>query len=270
MTPPSDANPEPPEEVTPDVPAPDEPTSPEEIPTPQPDPSDEAEEPSDAPTDVEDNATDISPTDPQDTQQPSEPTDTPSEEQTSNPTEEPSSDTSNEEDNQQQQIEESEPTNQTSESSEPPKSPDSLPESTPLLPSPALLVPRVQVDQAGIPNGGIQFFGTKSQPQVIGEDGNLTPPPPEPGSGLPIPPDAITITETFIGQPGGITFNSPDVAVPVEPIEVSVEIPGAQALADAYVALANVGNDMSPITRKKAKKVLVATLVVAVVGRRFK
>jgi hypothetical protein len=83
---------------------------------------------------------------------------------------------------------------------------------------------------------------------------------------LPIPPDAITTTETFIGQAGGVTFNSPDIAVPVEPIELNIEIPGvgeaAQALANTYVALANVGNDMSPITRKKAKKVLLATLIV--------
>jgi hypothetical protein len=28
-----------------------------------------------------------------------------------------------------------------------------------------------------------------------------------------------------------------------------------------YVDLANVGNDMSPVTRQKAKKILVATLV---------
>jgi hypothetical protein len=97
-----------------------------------------------------------------------------------------------------------------------------------------------------------------------------------PGSGDPIPPDAITITETFIGQPGGTTFNAPDVAVPVEPIVVNIDIPGvgdaAQAVADAYVALANIGNDMSPVTRKKAKKILVATIVasgIAQLRRRF-
>jgi len=144
--------------------------------------------------------------------------------------------------------------------------PDSLPEDKPKVPPSNLLVPRIQVDIAGVENGGIEFFGTKSQPQVIGEDGRLTPPPPPPGSGLPIPPDAITTTETFIGQAGGVTFNSPDIAVPVEPIELNIEIPGigeaAQALANTYVALANVGNDMSPITRKKAKKVLLATLIV--------
>ena len=126
--------------------------------------------------------------------------------------------------------------------------------------------PHVQVDKPGVENGGIEFFGTKSQPQVINEDGTLTPPPPLPGSGDPIPPDAITTVETFIGQPGGTTFNAPDIAVPVLPIEVNIEIPGvgeaAQAVADAYVALANIGNDMSPITRKKAKKILLATLIV--------
>ena len=50
---------------------------------------------------------------------------------------------------------------------------------------------------------------------------------------------------------------------------VTVAIPGAQALADAYVALANIGNDMSPITRKKAKKVLVLTAAVVAFRRRF-
>jgi hypothetical protein len=85
---------------------------------------------------------------------------------------------------------------------------------------------------------------------------------------LPIPDDAITVAETFIGQPGGMTFNSPDVAVPVDPIIVSVPIPGAQALANAYVALANIGNDMSPLTRKKAKKILVTTIVAGALIRR--
>ena len=53
-------------------------------------------------------------------------------------------------------------------------------------------------------------------------------------------------------------------------------IPGAgqaiEAMGQAYAALANIGNDMSPITRKKAKKILVATLVVgqiAALRRRF-
>ena len=180
-----------------------------------------------------------------------------------------------------------------------PNSPDSLPIDTPLLPDAEDLVPGVQVDIAGVENGGIEFYGTQSQPQVIGEDGQLTPPPPPPGSGLEIPEGAITITETFIGQPGGVTFNAPDVAVPVipsfvcktisdetgnqkhidldgneHPIDLCTflpealnAIPGAaeavQALGDAYAAVANIGNDMSPITRQKAKKILVATLVVS-------
>ena len=149
---------------------------------------------------------------------------------------------------------------------------------------------------------------TKSQPQVIGEDGKLTPPPPPPGSGLPIPPEAITTTETFIGQPGGTTFNAPDIAVPVLPSYVCTDItkedgtvvhididgnehpveqctylpaaldiiPGAgqavQAIGQAYAALANIGNDMSPVTRKKAKKVLITTVIVGQIAglrRRF-
>ena len=137
-----------------------------------------------------------------------------------------------------------------------------------------VLVPHIQVDKPGVENGGIEFFGTKTQPQVVGEDGQLTPPPPTPGSGDPIPPDAITTTETFIGQPGGTTFNAPDIAVPVEPIVVDISIPGigdaAQALANTYVALANIGNDMSPITRKKAKKILIATIVAGAMTRRIK
>jgi hypothetical protein len=147
-----------------------------------------------------------------------------------------------------------------------PNNPDSLPDDIPKLPEEQALKPHTQEDKPGVENGGIEFYGTKTQPQVIGEDGNLTPPPPAPGSGDPIPPDAITTTETFIGQPGGTTFNAPDIAVPVQPIEVNIDIPGvgqaAQAMADVYVAMANIGNDMSPITRKKAKKILVATLVV--------
>lgn len=179
-----------------------------------------------------------------------------------------------------------------------PNSPDSLPTDEPLLPPQEALKPHIQQDKAGVENGGIQFFGTQSQPQVIGEDGQLTPPPPPPGSGLEIPPDAITTTETFIGQVGGVTFNSPDIAVPVEmtyvcqtfvgedgvevhldtdgnphPIEQCTFLPAAldlipgadeaiQAVGAAYTALANIGNDMSPITRKKAKKILLATLIV--------
>jgi hypothetical protein len=143
----------------------------------------------------------------------------------------------------------------------------------PELPDSSLLVPRVQVDQAGVLNGGIEIYGTPAQPQVIGEDGKLTPAPPLPGSGGYLDPEAITTAETFIGQPGGVTFNSPDIAVPVGPIEINLDIPGigdaAQALANTYVALANVGNDMSPLTRKKAKKILVATIFVgAIMNRR--
>jgi hypothetical protein len=138
------------------------------------------------------------------------------------------------------------------------------------------LVPHIQQDIKGVENGGIEFFGTKDAPQVVGEDGQLTPPAPAPGSGDPIPADAITTEDTFIGQPGGTTFNAPDIAVPVEPIEINIEIPGVgetvQAFADAYVAMANIGNDMSPITRKKAKKILIATLVAGQISqlrRRF-
>ena len=50
-------------------------------------------------------------------------------------------------------------------------------------------------------------------------------------------------------------------------------IPGAgeaiQALGAAYANLANIGNDMSPLTRKKAKKVLVLTAAVVAFRRRF-
>ena len=156
-----------------------------------------------------------------------------------------------------------------------PNSPDQLPETTPKEAPAEVLVPHVQVDVAGVENGGIAFYGTKSQPQVVQEDGTLTPPPPPPGSGLPIPEEAITIVDTFIGQPGGVTFNAPDVAVPVElvPVEVPAAldaIPGAgeaiQAVNAAYVALANIGNDMSPVTRKKAKKILVITAVISQVA----
>jgi hypothetical protein len=155
-----------------------------------------------------------------------------------------------------------------------PNNPNSLPIDIPKVPESNLLTPHIQADKAGVENGGIEFFGTHSQPQVIGEDGKLTPPPPAPGSGDPIPPDAITTADTFIGQAGGVTFNSPDIAVPVLPIEINIEIPGvgetAQAMADAYVALANVGNDMSPITRKKAKKIIAATIVGSIITRRIK
>ena len=147
-----------------------------------------------------------------------------------------------------------------------------LPDDKPKLPESNLLTPRVQQDKAGVENGGIALFGTKTQPQVVGEDGVLTPPPPAPGSGDPIPPDAITIPETFIGQPGGMTFNAPDIAIPIPHIDINIDLPGvgeaAQAVADAYVAIANIGNDMSPITRKKAKKILVATIFAGAVMRR--
>jgi hypothetical protein len=185
-----------------------------------------------------------------------------------------------------------------------PNNPDALPDVIPLLPPPEVLVPHIQEDKAGVENGGIEFFGTKSQPQVVGEDGKLTPPPPPPGSGLPIPEGAVTTTETFIGQPGGTTFNAPDIAVPVPmsyvchtvtkengtDIHLDVDgnehpidqctflpagldvIPGAdvaiQALGSAFNDLQNVGNDMSPITRQKAKKILVATIVGGVLFRR--
>ena len=130
----------------------------------------------------------------------------------------------------------------------------------------------------------------ESAPQVVGEDGKLTPPAPPPGSGLPIPAEAITTAATFIGQPGGTTFNAPDIAVPVlmtyvcetitkdgkeihidvngveHPVEQCTFLPAAlnaipgagqavQAVGAAYTALANIGNDMSPVTRKKAKKI---------------
>ena len=153
-----------------------------------------------------------------------------------------------------------------------PNNPDSLPDDIPKEAPAEVLVPHVQEDKAGVENGGIEFFGTKTQPQVVGEDGKLTPPPPPPGSGLPIPPDAITLVDTFIGQPGGTTFNAPDVAVPVIETPVTgalAAVPGVQALNHAFVAMANIGNDMSPITRKKAKKILVLTTVIAAVRRRF-
>lgn len=156
-----------------------------------------------------------------------------------------------------------------------PNNPNQLPDDIPKMPEDNLLTPHIQEDKAGVENGGIEFFGTKSQPQVIGEDGNLTPPPPPPGSGLPIPADAITVEATFIGQPGGTTFNSPDVAVPIPlvPLEGAIAaIPGAEAINEAFNTLQNIGNDMSPITRKKAKKILVITATIgqiAALRRRF-
>jgi hypothetical protein len=135
-----------------------------------------------------------------------------------------------------------------------------------------VLVPHIQQDVKGVENGGIEFFGTKSAPQVVGEDGKLTPQAPPPGSGLPIPPEAITTQDTFIGQPGGTTFNAPDIAVPViiTPLTGAIaSVPGAEAVNKAFVAMSNIGNDMSPVTRKKAKKILVLTIAVAAIRRRF-
>jgi hypothetical protein len=157
------------------------------------------------------------------------------------------------------------------EAAAPKTDPTDLPVDKPKVAPKEVLVPHIQVDTPGVTNGGIEFFGTKTAPQVVGEDGKLTPPAPPPGSGLPIPPDAITTTDTFIGQPGGTTFNAPDIAVPVElvPLEGAIAaVPGAEALNEAFVALANIGNDMSPVTRKKAKKILVATLVAVPLARR--
>jgi len=150
-------------------------------------------------------------------------------------------------------------------------SPDQLSDTTPKEAPAEALVAHVQEDKAGVENGGIEFFGTKSAPQVVGEDGKLTPPAPPPGSGLPIPAEAITTTSTFIGQPGGTTFNAPDIAVPVvlTPLTGTIAaVPGAEALNQAFVAMSNIGNDMSPVTRKKAKKILVITVAVAAVARR--
>ena len=154
-----------------------------------------------------------------------------------------------------------------------PNNADQLPTDVPKPAPTEALVPHIQVDVPGVENGGIQFFGTKTAPQVVNEDGTITPPAPAPGSGLPIPPDAITIADTFIGQPGGTTFNAPDVAVPVIETPVTgaiAAVPGVQALNHAFVAMSNIGNDMSPVTRKKAKKILVLTVAVgAIVRRRF-
>jgi hypothetical protein len=141
-----------------------------------------------------------------------------------------------------------------------------LPSDLPKLPAAELLVAHDQIDVSGVENGGIQFFGTNNAPQVVNEDGSLTPPAPPPGSGLPIPPDALTTEKTFIGQPGGVTFNAPDVAVPVVLTPLTgfiATVPGAESINKAFNALQNIGNDLSPVTRKKAKKILVTTLVVS-------
>jgi len=65
-------------------------------------------------------------------------------------------------------------------------------------------------------------------PQVVAEDGTLSPPAPPPGLGLPIPPDALN---------------------------------------HVYAVYANIGNDLSPVTRKKAKKILVAAIVVGQISK---
>jgi PA14 domain len=146
-----------------------------------------------------------------------------------------------------------------------PNNPDQLSDTVVKEAPKEILIAHVQQDVKGVENGGIEFFGTKSAPQVVGEDGHLTPPAPPPGSGLPIPADAITTSDTFIGQPGGTSFNAPDVAVPVILTPVTgalASVPGIEAVNQAFVAMANIGNDMSPVTRKKAKKILVTTVVV--------
>ena len=153
-----------------------------------------------------------------------------------------------------------------------PNSPDQLSDTVAKEAPKEILVPHIQIDKIGIENGGIQFFGTKSAPQVVGENGQLTPPAPPPGSGLPIPAEAITTKDTFIGQPGGTTFNAPDIAVPIieTPLPATLAaVPGAAEINHAFVAMANIGNDMSPVTRKKAKKILVLTVAVAAIRRRF-
>ena len=126
-------------------------------------------------------------------------------------------------------------------------------------------------------NGGEVILGTPQQPQVVGEDGVLTPPPPLPNSGDTLNPESITIAATFQGQPGGMTFNSPDIAEEVILVAVTLPavlsaLPGVgqtvQAVNKAFVALENVGADMAPLTRKKAKKILVTTIIGGIVIRR--
>jgi len=126
-------------------------------------------------------------------------------------------------------------------------------------------------DTSGVLNGGQQLYGSAATPQVVAENGTLTPAAPPPGTGLEIPPEAITTEATFVGQAGGTTFNSPDIAVPVVEVPVSVPsvvaaVPGVEATAQfvnhLYIFSANIGNDLSPTTRKKAKKVLIATVIV--------
>lgn len=129
--------------------------------------------------------------------------------------------------------------------------------------------PTTTKDSKPLPNGGVEILGTPTQPQVIGEDGQLTPPPPPPGSGLPIDPEAVTVAETFIGQPGGMALNSPDIAEEMvyEPLDLpSLDIvpllgAGVESLNKAYVALSNIGVDLDPLTRKKAKKIILTAII---------
>ena len=328
-TPPSDPSPpvpptpQPPIEVNP-RPVPTQPVVDPVPPAPIPSPVEETPEPTPEPDPIPVVDTPQDPIDPQvdqdnnDPNQASDSTDAPTEEPTpvepdaQTPTDSQDSQTSDTVDQPTEEpvLNDDPSTNDTNntEDLQPSSDPNDLPETEPKLPPVEKLVAHVQVDIPGVANGGIEFFGTKSQPQVIGEDGKLTPPPPPPGSGLPIPPEAITTTETFIGQPGGTTFNAPDIAVPVLPSYVCTDItkedgtvvhididgnehpveqctylpaaldiiPGAgqavQAIGQAYAALANIGNDMSPVTRKKAKKVLITTVIVGQIAglrRRF-
>ena len=314
---PSTPEPPAPVEPTPPTDTPEDPTEPEPETPVDPTPEEPSDNPStDTPTDTTDttdttDSTDQTNSDTTDTDSSNEDTsssdntDTPS--QPSDPVDTPTDNTPSEPQPTVDPTPEPSPQEHSTPESTPglvENNPNSLPETTPKLPDASQLVAKVQVDKPGVENGGIEFFGTKSQPQVIGEDGKLTPPPPPPGSGLPIPPDAITTIDTFIGQPGGTSFNAPDIAVPVimsyvcttiqkdgkdihidtngneHPIEQCTFLPAAldaipgageaiQAMGAAYAAMANIGNDMSPVTRKKAKKVLVLTAAVVAFRRRF-
>jgi len=259
-----------PRPVTPPAPAPE--PSPTETPTPAPSPSPTPEPSSSASPEPAPTPTDIAPTPPPSPEPTPAPSPTPQPTPAPQPTPVPSPATTP---TPQPSPPVVAPTPESSSANLVPDNPNSLSDTVPSVPPAEVLVAHVQEDKPGVENGGIQFFGTKSQPQVVGEDGKLTPPPPPPGSGLPIPPEAITTVATFIGQPGGTTFNAPDIAVPV--VETPVKgalaaVPGAQALNHALVSVENIGNDMSPVTRKKAKKILVATLVagqIAQLRRRF-
>lgn len=259
-----------PRPVTPPAPAPE--PSPTETPTPEPSPAPTPEPSSSASPEPAPTPTDTSPTPPPSPKPTPVPSPTPQLTPAPQPTPVPSPATTPPP---QPTPPEAAPTPEPSSPTLVPDNPNSLSDTVPSVPPAEVLVAHVQEDKTGVENGGIQFFGTKSQPQVVGEEGKLTPPPPPPGSGLPIPPEAITTVATFIGQPGGTTFNAPDIAVPV--VETPVKgalaaVPGVQALNHALVSVENIGNDMSPVTRKKAKKILVATLVagqIAQLRRRF-